>query len=185
MNYKKASNRVSLFYVGLLLILLPACLNAQGDTEMTAEAKDGMAIFQGEKVLKNGGPACITCHNVINDDVIPGGLYAKDLTDVYERFGVGLSGWLQAPDPPAMAISYNYNPLEEEERENLSAFLKFAYETKDSQTADSGYLYFITGSIVGLFVLLVIVQLMWSDRKKKMVKSDIFSRQNKAWDAKF
>ncbi len=185
MNYKKASNMVNLFYVGLFLALLPVCMNAQADSEMTAEAKEGMALFQGEKTFKNGGPACITCHNVTNNDVMPGGLYGKDLTDVYERFGVGLSGWLQAPDPPAMTASYSNNELEEEERENLSAFLKSVYDTKDSQIANSGYLYFIAGGGIGLFVLLVMVQLIWSNRKKEMVKADIFSRQSKAWDAKF
>ena len=187
MKYKKTSNRVSLLFTGLILFVLlsPANLNAQDNNSMNDEVLKGMALFQGEDQFINGGPSCITCHHVTNDNVMTGGRYAKDLTDVYERFGVGLSGWLQVPDPPAMAASYNYNPLEENERAYLSAFFKSVYETEDAQAVDTGYMYFLIGGSTGLFLLLVLVQLIWSKRKSKMVKVDIFSRQSKAWDAKF
>jgi mono/diheme cytochrome c family protein len=145
----------------------------------------GKALFQGGASFFNGGPSCIGCHNVNHEDVYPGGLFAKDLTDVYTRYGEGLASWLGAPSFPAMAASYNNNPLTEQERVDLAAFLKNVEETKDSAVEKSGGLYLFIGGGLGLICLLVLVQLLWSKRKTKMVKADIFARQNKAWDAKF
>ncbi|NOQ72868.1 MAG: hypothetical protein GQ574_12735 [Crocinitomix sp.] len=145
----------------------------------------GKAFFQGGSLFLNGGPSCIACHNVTHEDVIPGGLFAKDLTDVYSRLGEGLVSWLGAPPFPAMASTYNNNPLTEQERVDLTAFLKYADETKDSQVETSGGTYLVVGGGIGLICLLGLVQLLWSKRKKKMVKADIFARQHSAWDAKF
>jgi len=152
---------------------------------LVGNAENGMALFQGDKRFANGGPTCVTCHNVTNDEVIPGGLFTKDLTEVYERMGEGLNVWLMAPPYPAMASSYNNNPLTEQERTDLTAFFKKASEEKDSQEANDGYSLFYLGGGFGLLGILVLIQILWGKRKRKMVKEDIFKRQNKAWDAKF
>lgn len=148
--------------------------------------EQGMELFQGIKAFKNGGPSCISCHNVKNDEVAPGGLLAKDLTDVYSRMGEGITPWLGAPPFPAMVSSYQNNVLEEDEKANLTAFLKHVNEVKDTQEAeDDGIFIQLVGGMVGLVVLLILVQLLWSNRKRKSVKKDIFKRQNSSWDAKY
>ena len=200
MNHKKTLKRISLLFIGSILCLSPLRAEETVSTEdgvseeitLSQQAELGMAYFQGEERFKNGGPSCVTCHNVNNDGVIPGGLFAKDLTDVYERLGEGLTGWLGAPPFPAMATSYNNNPLTEEERTNLTAFFKYASETKDQQTATSSFLWFdgqqismFIWGLVGLVCILGLIHLLWSNRKKKMVKEDIFLRQRRAKDAKF
>lgn len=189
MNHKKTLKRISLLFFGTILCLSPLRAEEEATTTenvvLTAQAEMGMAYFQGSERFENGGPSCITCHNVTNDEVIPGGLFAKDLTDVYDRLGEGITGWLGAPPFPAMAASYNSNPLTEEERMNLTAFFKYTTETKESQTADNGYIFMLGAGLVGLACILVLVQVLWGHRKKKMVKNEIFARQNKAWDAKF
>jgi hypothetical protein len=152
---------------------------------LVGDVERGKAFFQGGALFHNGGPSCVACHHVTHEDVIPGGLCAKDLTDVYSRLGEGLISWLGAPPFPAMAATYNNNPLTEQERVDLTAFLKYADETKGSQVEKSGASYLLIGGGLGLAGLLLLVQLLWSKRKTKMVKSDIFARQNKAWDAKF
>ena len=152
---------------------------------LVGDVERGKAYFQGGRSFYNGGPTCVACHNVTHEGVMPGGLFAKDLTDVYSRLGEGLVSWLGAPPFPAMASTYNNNPLTEQEKVDLTAFFKYANETKDTQVATSGVDYFFIGGGLGLACLLVLIQLLWSKRKKKMVKSDIFARQNKAWDAKF
>jgi len=159
------------------------------DSKGTKEAPvgtvaDGKAYFEGSKNFQNGGPACITCHNVTNDALIPGGLLAKDLTDVYDRMGEGLAGWLGAPPFPAMVQSYQNHPLTTSEKTNLTAFFKYANEVKNEQTANSGQSLFIVGGLGGLVVILVLVSLLWMKRKRQMVKKDIFARQGGAWDAK-
>ncbi|MCK5705794.1 MAG: hypothetical protein KAI29_31810, partial [Cyclobacteriaceae bacterium] len=52
------------------------------DSTMQA-ISDGASLFDGSTKLTNGGSSCITCHNIVSDDIISGGLLAKDLTDVY------------------------------------------------------------------------------------------------------
>lgn len=160
-------------------------LESTPEVVLIGDIERGKSFFQGGALFENGGPSCIACHNVTHEDVMPGGLFAKDLTDVYSRLGEGLVSWLGAPPFPAMAATYNNNPLTEQERVDLTAFLKYADETKDSQKEKSGGIYFFVGGGLGLVILLALVQLLWSRRKTKMVKADIFSRQNKAWDAKF
>src|SRR5688572_7414156 len=46
------------------------------------QIKEGEKFFTGEKSFFNGGPSCISCHDVAAPGVM-GGYLAKDLTDVY------------------------------------------------------------------------------------------------------
>jgi len=151
---------------------------------IVGDVNTGKQYFEGSKGFLNGGPACITCHNVTNDELIPGGLLAKDLTDVYDRMGEGITVWLDAPPFPAMITSYQNHPLTEMERVSLTAFFKHANEVKDSQKITSGTSLFLVGGLAGLVGILIVISLLWMKRKKQMVKKDIFARQTKAWDAK-
>ena len=186
MNRKKITKQVCLFFIGSFLSFSPLQAEAGVNAEvgMTPEVQKGMALFEGSKGLTNGGPACITCHNVTNDELVPGGLLAKDLTAVYDRMGEGITAWLGAPPFPAMTSSYQNNPMTETERSELTAFFKHANEVKDSQEACSGNGLFLFGGIGGLVAIFVIISILWMKRKTQMVKKDIFARQNKAWDAK-
>jgi len=47
----------------------------------------GRELFSGVRRLENGGPSCISCHNVRNDSIVSGGSLAKDLTDSFNRLG--------------------------------------------------------------------------------------------------
>lgn len=158
---------------------------AEVENAIVGNAESGRAYFDGSKGFLKGGAACITCHNVTNRELIPGGLLAKDLTDVYERMGEGITSWLGAPPFPAMVSSYQNNPLTEMERASLTAFFKQANEAKEDQVATSGAAIMLIGGTTGLLVILLIIGLMWAKRKKNMVKKDIFARQSKTWDAKF
>ncbi len=147
-----------------------------------ASSKLGRQYFEGSKSFIKGGPACITCHNVNHKNMIPGGLFAKDLSDVYERMGEGITGWLSAPPFPAMATSYQNHELTEKERASLTAFFKETAENKESQKSAASY--FLTGGIGGLIAIILLINILWWKRKRHMVKKDIFVRQSKAWDAK-
>lgn len=174
---------IGLILIGSMISLTSAKALAAGRA-MTLEELAGKNYFEGTKGFANGGPSCISCHSVKNNNTATGGLLAKDLTDVYTRLGEGISGWLAAPSFPAMAASYQNSPLTENERTKLQAFLKYANEVKQTQTADSGYNFMLLGGISGLVIILIAINLMWFSRKKKMVKKEIFDRQSKAWDAK-
>jgi len=181
---------------GILLVgsLISFSSTAQDSTDVAdkeempvieADAGIGREYFEGSKGFANGGPACITCHNVNNDELlIPGGLLGKDLTSAYDTYQAALSSWLDNPDNGPMTVSYQNHKLDEVEREHLSAFLKHASEVKDTQQVKSRLGLFLVGGGGGLVVILILISLLWMKRKKQMVKKDIFARQNSAWDAK-
>ncbi len=183
MERKGLLKKIGLVLVGSMISLTSVNVFASARL-MQPEELAGKKYFEGSSGFVNGGPSCISCHSVKNQDVATGGLLAKDLTDVYTRLGDGLSAWLAAPSFPAMAASYQNNALTENERGKLQAFLKYANEVKDSQKANNGYNTMLIGGLSGLVLILVMISLLWVNRKKKMVKKDIFDRQHSAWDAK-
>jgi mono/diheme cytochrome c family protein len=142
----------------------------------------GIMLFSGKHRLENGGPSCITCHNVQHGDLIAGGLLAKDLTKVYERLGAaGINGMLSAPPFPAMAASYKDNPLTEKEIFQLSAFFNDAavntiYQPQRAYN-DNLLLY---GGGVAFIIIASIILVVFIESKRKCVKEDIYKRQIKA-----
>jgi|SRR5690554_930419 len=185
---KKVVNRKIIYLITLgLLMTVSNKISAQesGSTFTKEEVKIGKSLFEGSQRLKNGGASCISCHSVNSNDVIPGGLYGIELTDAFQKYSVGLSAWLGNPNIAAMEASYQNNPLEEAEREELSKFLQYVMENKDTQNASDGFLMLSVGGLGGLVIILILVSLLWMNRKRKMVKSEIFKRQSKAADAKY
>lgn len=146
----------------------------------------GMMLFSGEHRLENRGPSCITCHNVQHSNLIAGGLLAKDLTKVYERMGAaGINGILSAPPFPAMASSYKDNQLTEKEIFQLSAFFNDAAINTiyQPQRAYNDNILLIGGGGAFLTIILII-SLVFIERKRKCVKEDIYKRQIKAASSK-
>ncbi|MCC6690916.1 MAG: hypothetical protein IT235_05230, partial [Bacteroidia bacterium] len=129
----------------------------------------------------NGGPACISCHNVNYAGVIPGGLLAKDLTTVYSRLGgdAGLLGMLGAPPFPAMAQAYKDRPITEQEIAAITAFFNKVDRDKPNQiVAKTNPLLY--GGFAGAATLLVFIFVIWYRRKKYSVKKEIYDRQLKS-----
>lgn len=168
-----------------LCFVFSQSVNAQntGANDMTStevEITSGKMLFTGSQSLTNGGPSCIACHNVTNNDLISGGLLAKDLTNVYSRMGeAGLSGILGSPPFPAMASAYRNNKLTEEEIAQLSAFFEYADGVSHDQKIKSGNEIFYAYGPMGLLIWLVAVYLIWFNRKKESVKKDVYDRQIK------
>jgi cytochrome c peroxidase len=183
MNRKIIIKRIGLLFMATFLsVTIAKAKEAQKVLAFSDQAKKGMALFDGSSRFKNGGPSCMTCHNVTNEKLIPGGLFAKDLTEVNGATAVAFANTL--PNAP-MKAAYGHKTISQEELDDLSAFFDYTNATKDSQTKNSGFSYFWIGGILGLIVLFILVQLIWMGRKKGMVKDDIFKRQHSAIDAKF
>lgn len=145
------------------------------------EIESGKALFAGAKRFDGGGASCLTCHNVNNEALLGGGRLAKDLTNVYDRLGsAGITGMLSSPPFPAMAEAYAGKDLTEQEIFELTAFLAKATVMGDGEKSGKGNAYFYVGGTVGFIVLMVIISLLWFDRKKQSVKRGIFDRQIRA-----
>ncbi len=144
----------------------------------------GKQLFSGKQRFINGGPSCITCHNVNNNNLISGGLLAKDLTNVYSRMGdAGLTGIIGTPPFPAMAASYKNNALDSTDVAQLTAFLKYADQVSSDQKIKTGGGLFIIGGGGGLIFFLLFIAMNWKNRLKRSVKHNIFKRQIKGSDS--
>jgi mono/diheme cytochrome c family protein len=166
----------------------PAATAAAAPAEEAAEVPfteeeilAGRSYFDGSSRFSNGGPSCVSCHNVNDPEIIRGGLLAKDLTDANARMGnAGVEAILTMPPFPAMAASYTGNALSNDEIRALSAYLKYVSENADPANEDSGYAMMLFGGFGGLLALVILTAIIWADRRRKMVKHDIFSRQIKS-----
>jgi len=141
----------------------------------------GQNLFQGKVRLANGGPSCISCHDVKNDAVIGGGILARELTTVFSRMGEpGVRAILGSAPFPVMQHAYLNKPLTDEEIVSIISFLQQAdRDHMFQQPRDYGVKLAGTG-IVGLIVLLGVYALLWRKRKKKLVNEDVFDRQIKS-----
>ncbi|MCF6358006.1 MAG: cytochrome c [Draconibacterium sp.] len=139
----------------------------------------GKEIFMGERNLKNGGTACISCHHVNTSESIQGGLLAIDLTKSFSRNGglPGIKGILEFPPYPAMKDAYQHAAITEEESIQLQVFLMHADE--DNVISESSLFDLVKQGIIGAMILLVIISLVWFKRKKRSVNYDIIQRQRR------
>ncbi len=151
------------------------------DNATEQEIVTGQKLFDGSIRLANGGAACISCHNVISDRIMAGGLLAKDLTAAHSRLGgdAGILGILNAPPFPAMTQAYNGKPITEKEIASLTAFLNKA--EKESATQKAAMHPLLKWGFVGWIGWIVIIFIIWYKRKKDTVKLQIFKRQVKSF----
>ncbi len=138
----------------------------------------GQKLFEGQVRLVNGGPACNSCHHVMNDAVIGGGVLAKDLTQVFSRMGQqGVSAILGGSPFPVMKSAYQGHDITETESRSLVAFLQNADQQHAFQKpSDYGWRMFIGGA-AGVVVLLALFGFVGRNRKRMSVNQAIYDRQ--------
>lgn len=153
------------------------------EREVTEEAiEKGRMLFIGQKRLENGGPSCISCHNVKNDQTPGGGLLAKELTKSAENMGLqGVKSMAKNPGFPAMQEAYDDNPVTDDEAFYLAAFLKHVSEERYYQHSDKMSKTFLWSGIGGVVVLFGVFSLLWWSRKEKSVNHRIYKRQKASY----
>lgn len=141
----------------------------------------GRQYFDGTERFTNGGPACISCHNVNNEALIGGGLFAMDLSKTITRLGpTGVHTMISNPAFPAMKASFQNNPITPDEAFFLVAFLKKADYDSEFFVAADYKSRMLNAGVIGSVVLFVAFGGIWWNRKKKSVNHDIFKRQIKS-----
>ena len=167
--------------------ILTGCLSVTG---LAANVGDGAALYEGTTSFKNGGPACVVCHNVDNNRVISGGYMGKDLTKIISSYGGVDAGaadtakamMLKSSDMPSpiMVEAYEGQELTESEVNDLVDFLVSA-DSKDVVPSNSSA-GFVISSIIGAGVLFVLLTFLGKRRKKESVNQAIYDRQlNSTW----
>jgi len=145
------------------------------------ESNIGSEYFTGEKRFKNDAISCSSCHNIVNDNLIGGGLLAKDLTNSYSRLNAsGIDAIMSSPPFPVMKTAFENKQLTKDERYYLLAFLKQVDYDSIYQHPVNYNKYFIYSGIVGVVILMGVFGLVWFRRKKGSVNQGIFKRQLKS-----
>lgn len=148
------------------------------------QIRAGQEYFQGTRRFANGGPACLSCHQVHHDAVIvSGGNLAIELTTAFARTGgaQGLGLIIETRPFPVMAAAYQDAPLTDDEIAALVGFLQQASEQGEltALPLDMGLKLFGSG-VVGVALLLGLYSLLWGGRKRESVNQAIFDRQIKS-----
>lgn len=141
----------------------------------------GQDLFQGKIRFTNGGPTCNSCHDVIHDAVIGGGVLAAELTTVFSRLGGrGVRAIIGSPPFPVMQRAYLNKALTDEEVAALVGFLQQAdAEQALHQPRDYGIKLFVAG-VAGTVILLGLYSLVWRRRTTGSVNQSIYDRQIKS-----
>ena len=142
----------------------------------------GQHLFEGDTRLTNGGPSCVSCHNLATDRIIPGGMLAKDLTTVFSRMGgdAGITAILNAPPFPAMTEAYKNKSMTKDEIFAITSFLNTVEKESATQTI-SAISPLLKYGFIAFLIWVGVVFLLWSHRKKYAVNKRIFERQVKSY----
>jgi len=140
----------------------------------------GLAIFNGSQALKNGGPACYSCHSISGLGGLGGGRLDPalgDLTLVYERLQgrVVLSSWLLAPATPTMKPVFKDAALESDEIHALVALFEDRAEAGQPARSQDQLTFALLGTGVAALVL-ILLDLIWKGRflavRRPLVESE-------------
>lgn len=136
------------------------------DRPFTAQdVATGRALFTGTQRLKNGGPACISCHTVRGLGGLSGGRLGPDLTLVFERLQgrKGLTAWLTNPASPTMMPVFKPTPIDPNEILPLVAMFESTAK-QGGQDDSTARLNFALIGLGGLVVGLVTLDSIWKKR---------------------
>jgi len=155
----------------------PAVVPAVTDEQVAL----GGELFQGTARLANGGPSCMSCHDVRSESGGGGGSLAIELTDAVTRLtGPGIGAVLRNPPFPVMQRAYAEHPLTDPEVEALLGFLQSADAEQELYEARAYGTQFLLAGIAGAIFLLGLYTLTWRGRRKGTVYQVEFDRQVKS-----
>jgi mono/diheme cytochrome c family protein len=135
------------------------------------DAGAGRHLYTGEQHFENGGPSCMSCHQLSGADIPVGGRVGPDLTDAYEKYGgaTGIIPVLASMPFPSMQPVYRGHELTSQEQADLAAFLATTVgaEPRDDET----WLLVLAG--IGVTVLALGLMLLVWPRRRLVVRRDI------------
>lgn len=148
------------------------------DEFTAAQVEHGRHLFQGTARLEGGGPPCNSCHHVVHDAVIGGGVLAVELTSVFSRLGgAGVRAIVGSPPFPVMERAYRNQPLTEEEQLAILAFLQRADADQAFQEPRDYGVRLLQAGIVGTLALFGFYSLLWRKRRRRPLQAAVFDRQ--------
>ncbi len=126
------------------------------------ESLKGEELFVGGKRFANGGPPCLSCHNIKGIRKLGGGKLGPDLSLAYQKYGEkGLTSILDSFPFPTMNPIYAKRLLTEEEKRYLKAYLILGKGNVSSYNWQ-----IIGGAIFGFIFLLMLAKVIWHNKIK-------------------
>ena len=132
---------------------------------IAADIAAGEDFFTGATSLRNGAPACNSCHTTVELGGWGGGALGPDLTQAYTRLGgrAALAGWLAMPASAIMQPIFGEQKLTKEEIHALVAFLQKESET-GADAAAPVTASFLGAGVIAAIALLALFGLLWKGR---------------------
>jgi mono/diheme cytochrome c family protein len=124
----------------------------------------GEALFQGRERLGNGGPSCLSCHDV-GLGRFGGGKLGPDLTRLAVRLKgpKGTAAWLSSPPTGVMRSLFDKSPLTASEVHALTAF--FVDRSRpDAAVMPPEQRRFVVLGVAGTAALLILIGALWRGR---------------------
>ncbi|MDY0343052.1 MAG: c-type cytochrome [Lentimicrobium sp.] len=140
----------------------------------------GMNLFTGKQKFQNGGTTCNSCHNVQDERIFSSGTLAMDLSQSFGNMGsAGVSAIITNPPFPVMNMAFKNHPITNEEVVNLTAYLKSVSDNRINQQPADFSLYFVLAGLFVFISMMLVILVLYFDRKRLAVNHEIFSRQTK------
>jgi mono/diheme cytochrome c family protein len=143
---------------------------AKGQITATAagDSLRGEKLFVGDVPFQNGGPPCMSCHNVSGIPFPGGGVLGPDLAAAYSKFGAATMNSVLASLPfPTMTPIFNQRPLTQPEQSDLEAF----FENASTRPRTNMTLKIVLSVFGGFIVLMVLIWWTWHRRLLAVRKS--------------
>lgn len=144
----------------------PATEEAAAPPAPVGDSEAGRKLYTGETRFANGGPPCISCHDV-GVGTLGGGTLGPNLMLPNEKYGVGAApsnpliaaAWINSTGTPVMGAIFSKKNVTDEEVEHLRAFFKSIPENPSNKTG-----IFVGIGIVGFIGILIFFGIVWSNR---------------------
>lgn len=172
----------TLLVIGLLQ-LMPAQVAGQdttsSDTLSQQLVAEGRRLFSGRVRLANGGPSCLSCHQVSDSKLtVAGGTYAMDLTPIHSQFGAEATRNFIVNSPfPVMQAAFAGQPITEEEADQLTAYLQHVSQQQSSPPPMTSNTQFLWPGLAGFVLVMLAIGLFWRNRRRESVNEKIHQRQ--------
>jgi len=182
MNAKRADALLTLIEAESKLEKSRFATSGVSDRAFTpADLATGRELFTGERALKGGGAACISCHHLAGSGGFGGGRLGPDLSDAFARLGgrKALGAWLLAPPTPTMKPQFTAKPLDAEaEVLPILAYLKDVSDRHPSPDRTGQRLAFVLVGAAGTTLLLVLMDFAWR-RRFRGVRAALVQKGNR------
>ena len=140
----------------------------------------GAHLFEGSQHFINKGPACSSCHQVLDERIFSSGTLAKDLSETYDVMGsAGIAAIIRNSPFPVMKQAYANHDLTEQELIQVTAYLKSVSEERIYQRSMDFNALFMVAGIFVFFVIFMSTVILYFKRKKLPVNYDILKRPSK------